>query len=96
MSSLQKLKDLTINLRAMLIDQQSQFGFARDVAEVERGLDVVVNCLNQASEDVRRLGEAMCGRTVSERDLDVLTAAAQKSVRRFRDEFDRWKNTCLH
>jgi hypothetical protein len=96
MSSLQALKNMTINLRILLTEQQSQLGFARDVAEVERGLDVVVDCLNQASEDVLRLGEAMCGRTVSERDLDVLTAIAQKSVRRFRDEFDRWKNTCLH
>jgi hypothetical protein len=90
------LQSLTVSIHAMLRDQAFQMILARDPEKITEEIDIVLGYLKQASDDVCRLGEAMCQFPPSDRELEFLTALAQKSVKRFHRAFERWKQTCLH
>jgi hypothetical protein len=90
------LQSLTVAIHGMLRDQAFQLMLAREPERMTKEIDVVLGYLKKASDDVCRLGEAMCQFPPSDQELEFLTALAQKSVNRFYQAFERWKNTCLH
>jgi len=87
------MQSLTISVRSCLADQALRLSCARDTGRIEAGLEIVAGYLARASDDVRRLGEAMLGQ-VTELELEFLTAIAQVSVRRYHRALEQWKRVC--
>ncbi|MEW6708284.1 MAG: hypothetical protein AB1403_00540 [Candidatus Riflebacteria bacterium] len=91
-----RLQSMTLSINSVLRHHEFQMMMARGPEDVIAEIDIVLGYLRQASDDCCRLGEAMCRFPASARELDLLSALAQKSVHRFHRAFERWKNTCLH